>query len=466
MKQFIKPLAFLFIVIALCGCGKEFLDVKRDANQVVPKEVKDYLAIINRSNMFGTSTDLACIGADEYFVPSRAELIAGSQYTPFQKNAYVWADDVYEREMNIKDWHEGYERIMYANLALDVEKIDPAASEKEDWNRVRVAARFHRAWNYFQLAQVFCSVYDPSTVAEELGLPLRLDYDISVSYTRSSLKQVYDQILKDLHEAVSIPLTGSESIYIPGNIAVKALLARVYLQMGDYDSALKYAEEVLAENKNLVDFNTLSADINSIYSSYFEFFGKNNPSILFFSYNTAGGFLSGPRYHANPEYLSLYEEHDLRFKINFYNESPNRYVYIGSYYGDGVNSPFTGLSVEEVLLIRAECLARSNRIDKAMEDLNFLRRHRYNHQQLELVEAYDRNVALHLIFEERLRELYMRGRRWEDARRLNREGEFLTTFRRELEGELFELKPGSKKWVWPIPQNEVETNNIPQNDRY
>lgn len=465
MKAKFIMLIVIGAMVLFWGCGREFLDIKRNANQVVPRAVKDYLAIVSMSKMSVAPIDLAFLGADEYHVPSSADLIAGSQYTPFHKNAHVWADDVFEHEPSVRDWHEAYENIMYANLALDVEKIAPTDKEREDWNRTRIAARFYRAWNFYHLAQIFCATYDSVTAEKELGLPLRLDYDVSVKYGRSTLQAVYDQIFKDLHDASDIPLSSDDNIYLPGRIAVEALLARVYLQIGDYGKAQMHAENVLAQRNTMVDYNLLSGNISGIYDSYYELDGKNNPSVLLYSYRAVGGILGGTRFHANEDYLSMYDTYDLRKAMNFFEPSVGRKVFIGSYSGAGVNNPFTGLSVEEMYLIYAECLARKENVQDAMKALNALRKNRCEIGSDYAVSAENKDRALQLIFSERKKELYMRGRRWEDARRLNREGRYTVSFRREIEGNIYQLLPNSKKWVWPIPVAEIINNGLTQNPR-
>ncbi|ULT23554.1 RagB/SusD family nutrient uptake outer membrane protein [Sphingobacterium sp. E70] len=120
--------------------------------------------------------------------------------------------------------------------------------------KVRVAARFFRAWNYYQLAQQFCETYDIAKANKQLGLPLRIEYDVSTSYGRSRLQEVYDLILKDLNEANEMDLNSELNIYMPGKDAVEALLGRVYLQIGNYDLAEKFATNVLSRKKQLVDY--------------------------------------------------------------------------------------------------------------------------------------------------------------------------------------------------------------------
>ncbi|ULT23553.1 hypothetical protein KUH03_30940 [Sphingobacterium sp. E70] len=111
-------LPFLFIM----GCGKEFLEIKRDSNQVVPNSVKDYVSIVSNRSMLESSLLLSFIGADEFYYGSHSEVAAMARFSTFQQFAYVWGQDIFTQDEPVRDWFRAYENIMYANLALDVEK--------------------------------------------------------------------------------------------------------------------------------------------------------------------------------------------------------------------------------------------------------------------------------------------------------------------------------------------------------
>ena len=123
-------------------------------------------------------------------------------------------------------------------------------------------AHFIRAYCYNCLADKFCASYKNSNNVnkEGTGLSLQLVYAPSADNTkypgRSSLYETYSQILSDLNSALS-EITFAEGInkteltpnsnYINSN-TVKALLARVNLNMGNDDEARKYAEDVLGQD--------------------------------------------------------------------------------------------------------------------------------------------------------------------------------------------------------------------------
>ncbi len=461
MKKISIIIATLILIL---GCGKEFLDIKRDSNQVVPRSVKDYLSIVSKRDMLESSLLISFIGADELYYNNHSDLVASSRFTPFHQFAYIWAQDIFTQDEPVRDWFRAYENIMYANLALDVEKKAPTPSEINDWMKVRVAARFFRSWNYYHLAQQFCETYIQDHAGDQLGLPLRTEYDVSVKYGRSNLKEVYDLIIKDLEEANAIDLRSDVSIYLPGKDAVEALLARVYLQIGNYVLAEKYASSVLSRKKQLVDFKTLGKPISNIYESQFEPMGQNNPSIIFYSFQGNEGLLS-EKMKMDTILVSSFQKGDLRRSVYFFDNQDGSQLYIGSYSGFGISSIFTGLSIEEMLLIRAECLARRGDKKNAIDDINYLRKSRFTSKDYKEYKIEEIEDVLDLVLNERRKELYMRGLRWQDARRLNREKRYPVEFIRKMDNKEYKLSVGSPRWVWPIPPSEIINNNLEQNKR-
>ncbi|GAA4402825.1 RagB/SusD family nutrient uptake outer membrane protein [Nibrella viscosa] len=125
-------------------------------------------------------------------------------------------------------WRGWYRTIHRANVVLEkgpsVKNISDAAR-----NRLLGEARFLRAWAYYELATFFG------------GVPLYKEFVKSVngSLKRSTQKEVYDFAIADLKAAE----TGLAASYDARNLgratkaAAQTLLARIYLQLGDYASA-------------------------------------------------------------------------------------------------------------------------------------------------------------------------------------------------------------------------------------
>lgn len=108
-----------------------------------------------------------------------------------------------------------------------------------------------RAYAHFQLATYFCQlpVVAQDLNAENSGIPVQKEYsDQTVRQKRNTLKETYEFIIGDFEKALTLlPQTPQKSATVTqfNYWAVKALLSRVYLYMGDYNNALKFAVDVI-----------------------------------------------------------------------------------------------------------------------------------------------------------------------------------------------------------------------------
>jgi hypothetical protein len=133
------------------------------------------------------------------------------------------------------------------------------------------------------------------------------------------------------------------------------------------------------------------------------------------------------------------------------------------YNGSGL-SPFNGLAVDEVLLIKAECLVRRGDLHGAEVLYNRLRQNRYARGTYASTTFLEASSALELVLLERRKELVWRGIRWDDIKRLNGRGAGIV-LRRTLGGKVHTLEPTSGRYVFNIPQDEINRSGIAQNER-
>ncbi|HMR19014.1 MAG TPA: RagB/SusD family nutrient uptake outer membrane protein [Sphingobacterium sp.] len=455
-------IAVIFFSLTLVSsCGKDFLEVKADVSINTPTSIADYQALLDNAGaiMNGSASHIfALIGADEFYLKD-AQWNGFNANLPI-KNAYIWADDVYENTTG-DDWDNGYRRILYANMVLEgLARISPLESEREAWNLAYGSAHFFKALNYYQLAGLFCAVYSENTANKDLGIVLREESDVNVKSQRSTVGQTYERILYHLSE--SIPYLPDVSMIKtrPSKAASYALLARVYTQMERYDLALDYADKAQMLSNVLLDYNKLSTTTQYPFQNDF---GVSNPEVIFFCYAIAVPLLTRTRMHIDPELWALYREHDRRREVFYTTGTISNTVFRGSF--NGSTSFFVGLSTPEVLLIRAECLVRLGRIAEGLSELNRLGTYRYVPGGFESYGDTDQNAALKAVLDERRMELAFKGLRWGDLRRLNKDARFRKTIERAVNGTVYRLEPNSDKYVWPIPDNVIRITGIQQNSR-
>ena len=99
-----------------------------------------------------------------------------------------------------------------------------------------------------EAAQIWCVAFNKNTANTDLGLPLRLNPDVNQKSVRATLQETYQQILEDVHTAVSLLPEKQIAVTRASKATALGLLARTYLYMGEYSNALKYANEALAIN--------------------------------------------------------------------------------------------------------------------------------------------------------------------------------------------------------------------------
>ncbi|WP_295124000.1 RagB/SusD family nutrient uptake outer membrane protein [uncultured Chitinophaga sp.] len=197
-----------------------------------------------------------------------------------QARALVYADvlgeDVINRTSNFGDipryttlssnamaaglWQAGYKAIADANrviAGIDANRTNTTPEQADMWI---AEAKFVRAMAHFYLVNLFAQPYVFTTDASHLGIPIMTQAfysnDPAANQPRSSVKLVYDQVIKDLTEALPVlpPSYGTsyQSKTRATKAAAAAFLSRVYLYKEDFENAKTYAWDVI--NKQYGDF--------------------------------------------------------------------------------------------------------------------------------------------------------------------------------------------------------------------
>src|SRR5699024_7877434 len=122
-----------------------------------------------------------------------------------------------------------------ANFLIEkLETEDVSFIEEEEVIRILAEAKFNRALAYFNLLRYFGTFYD---MENDNGVVLRSTFSVGIEAdAKSSTREVYDFIIEDLEYAVE---HGPSNVahYYTGNLAAKALLAKVELYTENYESA-------------------------------------------------------------------------------------------------------------------------------------------------------------------------------------------------------------------------------------
>lgn len=453
---------YALMILLISSCGSSFLDHKYEQSDRVPNRVSDFQAIMDDPDLSNNTSSyrLANIGSDEF---SLSDAVWALLDKPYEKNGYYWADDLYQG-MTVSDWNTAYHAILRTNLVLDgLGKIKDESNV--EWRNVRAQALFVRAYQYFNLLQLFAPPYRNEIADQQISVPLRLTYDITEKGQVVTMRQLYQQVIDDLKTAVVHLPVYNGNLTRASKLGALALLARCHLMQYDYVNAEKMAKAVLDLKPDLIDYNTLPL-LDDAQPPFVEYpsYKEQHQEIIYRCSNPNLRSTGAARINISPELLNLYDTADLRKKLFFTTMSDGRVVFKGSYMGT-IGSYFNGLAVDEIYLIYAESLTRNGKIAVALSTLNHFRKHRIAKDAYKDIVGANQRFLLKTIYEERRKELVFRGRNWEDLRRLAVYPDEMLTFKRVLNGTVYELKGSDNKATWPIPEDEIQFGFVKQNPR-
>jgi hypothetical protein len=206
----------------------------------------------------------------------------------------VWNHTESETSQNdvINTWSLGYAAINQINIFLssidaNADKLNAApfpTGYAATATNYRAEARMLRALCYYSLLQLYARPYIESNGTKP-GLPLRLSAETQLGnndLARSTVSQVYDQILLDLNYAEqNLPLSYTASQNgVPSstlnttrahrNTAI-ALKTRVYLSMGRYDDVIREANKIVPTAAPFVAAtgvpNTLVSSVAAVFAA-------------------------------------------------------------------------------------------------------------------------------------------------------------------------------------------------------
>lgn len=466
MKNLKNWILLVSIIILSSGCKKtDFLDKKPSSDILQPTTLKEFEQLLdNNAFVMNFTGALSQMGADDYYISNVDWQTASST----ERNSYIWAKDIYNGDVAIPDWNKLYSQVFYCNVVLEgLEKNN--LLNTTDGQFLKGWALFARAFAFYDLARTFCKSYDRNTASSDLGLPLRLSSGIDYLEKRSTLQKTIDQIFTDLNSCLNILPSGRPSTNLnrPSKIAVYALFARINLDLRDYVQAEGNATKALNLYSTLMDYNNLNINASIPFSKY-------NEELIYYStqvnnYSSLTITSASTKAKVLPELINLYSPNDARKALYFRLLSDGSYGKKIGYNGYG-NYHFTGLATDELFLIKAECMARRGDIQGSMDFLNQLIVKRWKPNAtvpavpyLPITAANGKD-ALDKILLERRKELVWRGLRWQDLKRLNKEGANIT-LKRSMNGMDYILPPNDPRYVFPIPDDEIALSGLEQNIR-
>lgn len=463
ISKFFYPLIVIISAINL-SC-KKFVEVETPKTQIIQPVVfsNDATAtsatiglysLMNKNILdisYGGASVFEGLAADEIYNTS-----ANSDYDPFSKNS-LFPNTYYVSSL----WTSAYQIIYAANAIIEGLSASNTISDSIK-HQLTGEAKFVRAFHYYLLVNMFGDV----------PLILSTDYQINSVMPRTHISDIYAQIVEDLKNAQLLMsdlyfnadnTPGIERVR-PNKSAASALLARIYLYLGNWQDAETEASSVI----NNSSVYTLTTGLNDVFlKDSKETIWQVMPVLP--SANTAEGRLFNtatssrtPTFAITTYLDNAFEVGDQR-KVNWTKTNISggqSYTYPYKYKIRNTGPPYGEyniiLRLAEQYLIRAEARAHQNNISGSQDDLNIIR----FRAGLANTTATDEPSLLLAIEHERQTELFSEwGHRWCD---LKRTGSIDTVLGTE-KNTFWETSDA----LFPIPQSEIKYNhNLSQNPGY
>ncbi|MBG6061595.1 hypothetical protein IWX83_001381 [Flavobacterium sp. CG_9.1] len=348
-----------------------------------------------------------------------------------------------------------YQIINAANTVIEnIDKVQDPAKRAT----MVAEATFLKSLAYFDLVRFYAKPYEAGQANSQLGVVIRpnaiYDFTTDLAKERSTVSEVYALIITGLNLAYNdLP---EENSFYADKYAAKALLARVYLQQGNYPAARDAAHEVIENSGRTLSTkyaNAFNHDVNQSEDIFAiqitKQTGENEVTNLYASENNGG---RGGDIEIRSNYLNKFTDPaDERRNFNYINPDNGRRL----------TSKYTNqfgdvqlMRLAEMYLIRAEANFREGTFlgNTPLTDINLLRT-RAN-------AANFLTVNLASILRERELELAMEGFAIHDLKRTKRSIDVFA------DGSKL-IPYNDNTLVFPIPLREMDTNSkITQNPGY
>ena len=436
------------LYIILFGCMMvttacdSYLDIK-PVGSVIPGSLAEYRALLTRSYKDVSllrDRGMANFRSDEMLVRN----------TDFDLDSYAdierWNDQAPHSSTASFEWAVYYNVLFIANHIIENEGGIGNGSA-EDIRQLVGEAYLMRAYMHFLLVNLYGQPYTKPGALDTKAIPLKLDVDLEKVLTRQTVSEVYASIDADLvkaKEMITVEQWEERYVYRFSTVSVDALLSRVALYKGEWETSLAASKATMKSETVLVDLKKDDALLPNHYQST-----ENITALemcLTSSINTAGLVTSS--------FLELYGEGDLR--LNRYFSVPDKDGFRKSQKA-GSNTYLCSFRLGEIYLNAAEAAAHLNQLAESRLYLFKLMENRYTAEayvaRKNTIESMEQSELITEILNERARELAFEGHRWFDLRRTTR-----PRLEKFVRGEHYVLEADDPRYTLLIPKEALEAN--------
>ena len=486
MKNIFKGSIVLILILLTDGCSKEYLEPvpKTSLSDLSVFDTKDRV-VAQANGMYALMKSGAFLGGRyfvyndvraENFIPKSSNLVT---------NFATWNHTVLSSTNEIQNlWGAIYAAVNAINVFYDGlnaawtgGKLTGKITQAE-YDQFKSEALTLRAMCYFYALQLYAKPYNMNAGANP-GLPLRLIAMKSAEgndLARSTVAEVYTQILKDLNEAeplavasYSTDLLNTTRIHKNTIIAFKT---RVYLHMQNWASVVTESTKIVSAAAPFTATSGVAHALNASYANVFATPYTSKESIFSMPFTTTNGpgGQNGLAHYYNPSSSESY--YLITAAGSTYvqmNPTDARRVMMVTSGGNTFLNKWPDLTTltnyapvmryAEVLLNRAEALVRAGGTvtQGAVNLLNAVRTRSFAAGGYTLASFVTASDFYNAILFERSMEFLGEGIRNMDLMRLS-----LTIPAKNggIMGIVSSVAPNSPTYIWPIPTSELNINKL------
>ncbi len=242
MKNIVALLALVAIVIGNTSCER-ILDFKADTTSQIPAD-SAIVTIADAQQLLVSVYDVTANAFNGRF-QNIPEVMSDNLADPLGLNGeyaqiYRWTSSFFNGSFG-GEYRDAYIAIYRANTLLE-EAASLEGATAAEVQRITAEAKFIRALCHYHVVRIWAQPYGYTSDNSHLGVPLKLSAD-QTPQMRATVAEVYAAIEQDLLDAEQ-DLPVDNGIFA-NQMAAKALLAKVYLEMADFSSAKTKALEVI-----------------------------------------------------------------------------------------------------------------------------------------------------------------------------------------------------------------------------
>ena len=429
------------------------------------------------NNTGGGGLTLRGLELDQFFFDVRGNDVF-SDPTGYWSSETNWGENALGRiSIGIRTkatWEMFYKAINNANAVIkNVPKIPETQAVKDG---LIAEAKALRAYSYFWLARIYQFNYAKDPTAK--AVPIYTDpYDGSgEGKARASLKEVYDLILSDLNEAVTVLTATRTAKYRINKNVAQGILAQVYQEMAGNVSNSSFWEgarlnaAAARSGFSLMSNATYQAGFNDLANGEW-MWSLPVPVDQTLSYYSLYSYIDPDNgyyrnIYINDAFVGLFTATDTRKtlfrKVTANAATPWKLWQTTKYKAKTATSgDILIMRSVEMVFIEAEALAQQGKLQEAT-DLLFSIQGLRDPVAVKLAAASTKDDIINAILLERRKELFAEtGTEFFDLKRYQR-----SLQRGGNHWSPLTLPVNDKRWLFQIPQSEVDANpNINESDQ-